>query len=95
MNHLLQGNVKGLFRPGKYGADDFYWRKYAGMLPAELPDGAAFEEGVYLTILHKACSTNKRVDWLCSLTAETEAEEVAEEVPLPAAKEAAEDPMSM
>ena len=37
----------------------------AGSLPSDLPDGAAFHEEVYLTILRKACSTNRDIDKLC------------------------------
>lgn len=54
----------GSFRRSGY-SDDQIWFKYAGALPSDLPEGAAFPDDVYYTILQKACSSNSVVDKLC------------------------------
>jgi hypothetical protein len=61
VRQLLKG---GAFKPDGY-SDEQIWHKYAGCLPSELPDGARFDDDVYVTILTKACSTNRHVDMLC------------------------------
>lgn len=67
VRQLLEG---GSFRTQGY-SDAQIWIKYAGCLPSELPDGATFDDDVYLTIIRKACSSNQRVDKLCGVSAAT------------------------
>lgn len=66
---LLQGS--GFRTQGM--SDEQIWHKYAGCLPSDLPDGAAFADDIYLTILQKACSSNKHVDALCGHCADVAA----------------------
>jgi len=67
-SELLDG-VRQLMCTGAFrtaGPDDeTIWKKYGGCLPSELPDGAAFQDEVYYTILRKACSSNRQIDMLC------------------------------
>jgi len=63
VRQLLAG---GVFRPDGY-SDEQIWLKYAGCSPSDLPEGAAFDDEVYRTILEKACSTNRHVDVWCGV----------------------------
>ena len=79
-SELLDG-VRQLLKAGSFQtqgwSDEQIWFKYAGALPSDLPDGGAFPDDVYYTILHKACSSNSYVDRLCGHVADA-ATEVAD-----------------
>ena len=61
IRHLLS---RGAFQPEGYSEAQI-WQKYAGCVPSELPDGVALGDDVYMTVLRKACSTNRYLDTLC------------------------------
>lgn len=61
---LRQMMSSGAFQKEGYSEEQI-WLKYGGCLPSELPEGGAFHDDVYYTIINKACSTNKHVDKLC------------------------------
>lgn len=73
MRQMLKG---GAFQKEGYSEAQI-WLKYAGMLPSELPEGSAFHEDVYTTILQKACSTNEQVDKLCGCVGDAAADAAA------------------
>jgi len=72
-SELLDG-VRQLVKNGSFQtagySDEQLWKKYAGCLPSELPEGAEFHPEVYLKIVEKACSTNRHIDQLCGACVE-------------------------
>lgn len=64
LDGVRQMMSSGAFQKEGYSEEQI-WLKYGGCLPSELPEGGAFHDDVYYTIINKACSTNKHVDKLC------------------------------